>query len=111
MPGGLQGSLNIIPRQFRVATQQGIPRFIVGQLFQHGGHRNPCAFDNWLAARHARIDFNALAHARSILALREHPKLLDFAQFSKTKCAPGWPSDSPVLEDETEARTFVRCAI
>jgi hypothetical protein len=61
MPGVLQGSLNIIPRQFRVAMQQRIPGFIVDQLFQDSGDRNPCAFDDWLAATHTRIDFNVLA--------------------------------------------------
>jgi hypothetical protein len=78
MPGVLQGSLNIIPRQFRVAAQQGIPGFIVCQLFQDGGHRNPRAFDNRLAATHTRIDFNALAHVRTLLALREDRKRPDF---------------------------------
>jgi len=68
MPGVLQGGLNIIPRQFRVASQQRIPRFIVGQLFQNCGHRNPCAFDNRLAATDTRIDFNTLAHIQTIRA-------------------------------------------
>jgi hypothetical protein len=30
VPGVMQSSLNILPRQFRVAAQQGIPRFIAG---------------------------------------------------------------------------------
>jgi len=68
MPCVLQGSLNIIPRQFRVTLQQGIPRFIAGQLFQNGRQRNPCALDDRLAATHTRIDFNALAHVQTIPA-------------------------------------------
>ena len=74
MPGALQAGLNIIPRQFRVATQQGIPGFILGQLFQNGRHGNPCALDDRLAATHARIDFNALAHVQTMLALRRDRK-------------------------------------
>jgi hypothetical protein len=62
LSGVLQDSLNIIPGQFKVAAEQGIPGFIVRQLFQDGGHRNSCAFDDWLAATHTRIDFNSLAH-------------------------------------------------
>ena len=76
MPGVLQGSLNIIPRQFRVAAQQRIPGFIVGQLFQDGGHGNSCAFDDWLAATHTRIDFNALAHVGKIHGKREPVNIL-----------------------------------
>jgi hypothetical protein len=68
MLGILQGRLNIIPRQFRVPLQQRIPRFIVSQLFQNCGHRNPRALDDRLAATHTRIDFNALDHVRTIPA-------------------------------------------
>lgn len=81
MPGVLQGSLNVIPRQFRVAPQQCIPRFIVGQLFQNCGHRNPCALNDRLAATNTRIDFNALVHARTIPAVLGDRKRSIFSTF------------------------------
>jgi hypothetical protein len=62
MPRVLQGRLNIGLRQFRVAAQQGIPRFITSQLLQYDGHRNTRALDDRLAAANSRIDFNALVH-------------------------------------------------
>ncbi len=63
LPGVLQDGLNIGPCQFGVTAQQGIPRFTIGQLFQDGGDRNSCVFDDRLAATDARIDFNPLIHA------------------------------------------------
>jgi hypothetical protein len=76
VPGVLERGLNVTPRKFRVTAQQRIPGFNVGQLFQDDGHGNSCAFDDWLAATHSRIDFNTLAHAQSLAALdedRKHP--------------------------------------
>ena len=37
-------------------------------MFQNCGHRNPCAFDDWLPAADPRIDFNTLAHVQTIPA-------------------------------------------
>jgi hypothetical protein len=62
LPGVLEDRLNVRPRQFRIAAQQGIPRFTVSQLLKDGGHGNACALDDRLAAAHTGIDFNALAH-------------------------------------------------
>jgi hypothetical protein len=62
LPGVAERGLNIGPRQLRIASKQGIPRFAAGQLFQDGRHRNSCSRDDRLAATNPWIDFNAFSH-------------------------------------------------
>lgn len=59
----VQNGVNIGARQFRVATENRIPRFALGQLLQDSHHRDSRAFDNSLTVTDARIDFNSVAHA------------------------------------------------
>jgi hypothetical protein len=61
-PGIIQGGLNIIPGQFRVAVQQGIPGFVLGQLFQDSCYRNPSSLNDRLATTDTQIDFDAFVH-------------------------------------------------
>ncbi len=61
--GVIQNRLDIRALQFRVAAQNGIPRFIFGQLLQNGSHGNSRAFNDGLASTNARVDFNSFAHA------------------------------------------------
>jgi hypothetical protein len=55
-----QDCLNVSARQFRVATQKGIPRFILSQLLENCGHGNSRAFDDRLSVADAWIDFNSV---------------------------------------------------
>ncbi len=63
LAGVVQHRLNVGARQLRVTVQERIPRFAGRELFQEGGHRNACAFDDGLSATDAGRDFNALVHA------------------------------------------------
>jgi hypothetical protein len=66
MPGVIEGGLNIRALQFRVASQNGVPRLALGQLLQDDGHGNPGAFDNRLTSADTRVDFNSVAHDRKL---------------------------------------------
>ena len=70
LTGIIQGRLNVGPGQFRIGVQKRVPRLAGRQLFEESNHRNPCTFDNRLAAAYARVDFDTVVHG---LTIRETP--------------------------------------
>lgn len=54
--GIVQNRLNVRARQFPVAAQDGIPRFVRRQMFQNRRHGDARALDDRLPAANARVD-------------------------------------------------------
>ena len=59
VPGVIENGLDVGAGQFRVAAQNGIPRFVAGQLFQDGCDMDARALANGLTAADPRIDFDS----------------------------------------------------
>jgi hypothetical protein len=91
--GVIQDRLNVRARQFRVAPQNGVPRFIFRQLLQNGRHGNARAFDNRLAAANPRVDFDSLAHAANLTRGQWKPQAPgDGRQSQRPQRMHRWPA-------------------